>query len=32
MAGSAKAIMLCCPVPAIVVNRALNVIPLGGSR
>ncbi|MBB2675141.1 MULTISPECIES: hypothetical protein [Rhizobium] len=32
MAGNPKAKKLCCPVPAIVVNQALNVIPLGGHR
>ncbi|WP_157179895.1 hypothetical protein [Rhizobium sp. CCGE 510] len=30
MAGNPEAEKLCCPVPAIVVNQALNVIPLGG--
>jgi hypothetical protein len=32
MAGNPKARKLCCPVPVIVVNQALNVIPLGGQR
>jgi hypothetical protein len=30
MAGNPMAMKFCCPMPAIVVNQALNVIPLGG--
>jgi hypothetical protein len=32
MAGNPNAIQLCCPVPVIVVNQALKVIPLGVCR
>jgi hypothetical protein len=32
MAGNSEAIKLSCPVAAIVVNQALNLIPLGGDR